>query len=100
MTLSKLEIQQMLREMNVKFHADETYEELKQRFQQANHSLWLKSVSRDRTTAGRTEKILVRKRKQEAPPQDLITDPASTSTKPEASGKPATRSASGYPRQT
>lgn len=97
MTLSKLEIQQMLREMNVKFHADETYEELKQRFQQANHSLWLKSVSRDRTTAGRTEKILVRKRKQEAPPQDLITDPASTSTKPEASGKPATRSASGYP---
>ncbi|WP_054690946.1 hypothetical protein [Desulfosarcina cetonica] len=48
MTLSKLEIQQMLREMNVKFDADETYDELKQRLQKENHSLWLKSVSGDR----------------------------------------------------
>jgi hypothetical protein len=43
MTLSKLEIQQMLREMNVKFDADETLDALKQRLQKEHHSLWLKS---------------------------------------------------------
>lgn len=100
MTLSKLEIQQMLREMNVKFHADETYEELKQRLQQKNHSLWLKSVSGNRTTAGRTEKVLVRKRKKEALPQDPLTDSPSASAQPEASRKPASRTAPDYLRKT
>lgn len=99
MTLSKLEIRQMLREMNVKFHADETDEELKQRLQQANHSLWLKSVSGNRTAAGKSEKNLIRKRKKEALPQDPITDPPGAPAKPEASGKPATRTAPGYPRK-
>jgi hypothetical protein len=64
MGLSKLEIQQMLREMNVKFHAEESYESLKNRLQKENHSLWLKSVSGKRTTDGKSEKTLVRKRKR------------------------------------
>jgi 5-methylcytosine-specific restriction endonuclease McrA len=69
MTLSKLEVQQMLREMNVKFSADETLESLKQRLQKENHSLWLKSVSGSRTTDGKSEKVVVRKRKKDAAPQ-------------------------------
>ena len=64
MTLSKLEIQQMLREMNVKFDADETYAELKHRLQQENHSLWLKSVSGDRGTQGTDKRVVVRKRRK------------------------------------
>ena len=66
MTLSKLEVQQMLREMNVKFSADETLDALKQRLQKENHSLWLKSVSGSRTADGKSEKVRVRKRKKEA----------------------------------
>lgn len=97
MTLSKLEIQQMLREMNVKFHTDETHEALKQLLQEANHRLWLKSVSENRTNSGGAEKFRVRKRKKEASPQDPISDPPSVPAKPEASGKPATTSAPGYP---
>ncbi len=89
MTLSKLEIQQMLREMNVKFHADDTQEELKQRLQQANHSLWLKSVSGDRTTDGKSNKIVVRKRKKESLPQSQIVDSPSDSVDPEATSTPS-----------
>jgi 5-methylcytosine-specific restriction endonuclease McrA len=64
MALSKLEIQQMLREMNVKFHADETYDQLKQRLQQENHSLWLKSVSAKPAVSREAGRPLVRKRKK------------------------------------
>ncbi len=98
MTLSKLEIQQMLREMNVKFHADETYEALKQRLQQENHSLWLKSVSGNRTADGGTENILVKKRKKAAPPPGGITDQPSLPATPEPSGKSPAQTAPGYPR--
>lgn len=77
MTLSKLEIQQMLREMNVKFDADETYEELKARLQQENHSLWLKSMSSGRHAPDGAGKILVRKRKKASPePPDADMPPA------------------------
>jgi 5-methylcytosine-specific restriction endonuclease McrA len=100
MTLSKLEIQQMLREMNIKFDADETIEALRQRLQQENHNRWLKSVSGSRSTDGRTEKNLVRKRKKEVPAQTPITDPSSESAKPEMSGKPATRPTPDYPHKS
>lgn len=80
MTLSKLEIQQMLREMNVKFHADDTYEDLKLRLQHENHARWLKSVSGNQTAAGSTEKVVVRRRKKETPPQDLMSDSPTDST--------------------
>lgn len=69
MALSKLELQQMLREMNVKFDADETYEELKHRLQQENHSLWLKSVSENRTANGGGKRVVVRKRKETRSPE-------------------------------
>ncbi|PIE67617.1 MAG: hypothetical protein CSA23_03305 [Deltaproteobacteria bacterium] len=65
MALHKMEIQQMLREMNVKFHADETYDQLKQRLQQENHSRWLKSVSAEPSTPRQAGKILLRKRKKQ-----------------------------------
>ncbi|BBO87699.1 HNH endonuclease [Desulfosarcina ovata] len=72
MTLSKLEIQQMLREMNVKFDADETHEELKQRLQKENHSLWLKSVSGSQAADGRDGRIRVRKRKRSVDPPEPL----------------------------
>ncbi len=96
MTLSKLEIQLMLREMNVKFDAEETYDALKQRLQQENHSRWLKSVSGIRSTDGETDKVLVRKRKKEVPLQAPITDPPSESVKP---GTSATPTPPAYPRK-
>ncbi|WP_419655603.1 uncharacterized protein Dvar_46950 [Desulfosarcina variabilis str. Montpellier] len=76
MALSKLELQQMLREMNVKFSADETYEELKHRLQQKNHSLWLKSVSGSQTAKGGKTRVVVRKRKETRPPADENGAPA------------------------
>ena len=57
MGLTKIEIQQMLREMGVKFGADETYDALRERLQQRNHTQWLKSVG------GVTGRVRVRKRK-------------------------------------
>lgn len=81
MTLSKLELQQMLREMNVKFSADETYEELKHRLQQENHSLWLKSVSKNRTANGGRSRVVVRRRKETRQPAGET----------DASGTPATK---------
>ncbi len=74
MSLSKLELQQMLREMNVKFGADESVGELKRRLQQENHSLWLKSVSPDRVSADRSGTVVIRKRKDQVPPQEPVID--------------------------
>ncbi len=99
MTLSKLEIQQMLREMNVKFDAEDTFDALKQRLQQENHNRWLKSVSGTRSTGGKTDKILVRKRKKEAPSQAPITDPPSESIQPGTSATPTPPAAPAYPRK-
>ncbi|HSO19213.1 MAG TPA: HNH endonuclease [Desulfosarcina sp.] len=76
MALTKLELQQMLREMNVKFHADETYDELKQRLQQEHHSLWLKSVSGDAGRGGGAPKKVIRKRRKPPLSQDAVPDPS------------------------
>lgn len=97
MTLSKLEIQQMLREMNVKFEAEETYEALRLRLQQENHNRWLKSVSGTRSTDGKTEPLRVRKRKREVPSPDPITDLPSQAAGP---GPSATPTPPAYPRRT
>lgn len=94
MTLSKLELQQMLREMNVKFDADETYEELKTRLQQENHSLWLKSVSGARSAPDGARKTLIRKRRKVTPPEPLADRPRSA---PERNGTPSHTSASARP---
>ena len=83
MTLSKLEMQQMLREMNVKFSADESYQELKQRLQQENHALWLKSVAAKKDAGGHADQVVVRKRSKTSPTPESASDwavpPAETS---------------------
>ena len=99
MTLSKLEIQQMLREMNIKVDADDTYDALKKRLQQANHRRWLESIAEGRSTEGKNEKNLVRKRKKEVPTPDPLADPLPESTKPETYGKPTTRTPPRDPRK-
>jgi 5-methylcytosine-specific restriction endonuclease McrA len=91
MTLSKLEIQQMLREMNVKFHADDSYETLKQRLQAENHSRWLKSVSTAPSIAGEAESIRVRKRKAAASCQDQAAAAQGPPIHPETPLKPSKR---------
>ena len=68
MRLSRLELQQMLREMNVKFHADESYESLKQRLQEENHRLWLESISANRQPDDGTTGTVVKKRRRQSPP--------------------------------
>lgn len=100
MTLSKLEVQQMLREMNVKFSADETHGALKQRLQREHHRLWMKSVSGGRATDSGIEKTVVRKRKKAAAGQNPINDSPSTSAKPKISAKPNHGIASHYPRNS
>ena len=89
MTLSKLEVQQMLREMNVKFGADETLDALKQRLQKENHSLWLKSVSGSQTVNGKSENVVVRKRKKEAASPAAETEAPAAPPKPDAFKKTA-----------
>ncbi|MGD9878459.1 HNH endonuclease, partial [Desulfococcus sp.] len=65
-----------------------TYDELKQRLQKENHSLWLKSVSGDRGTTSRDGKIRVRKRKR-ADASGILTDsPCPASRKNETPEKP------------
>ena len=91
MALSKLELQQMLREMNVKFSADDTYEELKQRLQKEHHNLWLKSVNTGRTAGSKTEKRVVRKRKKESHDPDAASDAPAPSQKAPKESQPPTR---------
>lgn len=87
MALSKLEIQQMLREMNVKFDADETYAELKHRLQQENHSLWLKSVAGNRTAEGAGKRVVVRKRRKASPDTEPTDDRDGLSNQKATNGK-------------
>ena len=91
MSLSKLEIQQMLREMNVKFDADESVDELKQRLQQEHHSLWLKSVSADLAATDRTGQVVVRKRKKQIPLQEPVTDPQAESGSRQTKASPTSQ---------
>jgi len=92
MALSKLEIQQMLREMNVKFSADETYEDLKQRLQKENRSLWLKAVSESRAEGGSSKNVFVRKRRKQSTPQNPPSDPTAEAENLGTERKPAFRS--------
>lgn len=80
MALSRKEIQQMLREMNVKFDAHEKVDVLRQRLQEENHRRWLDSVSGDRSRGGAGGKNLVRKRKKEPSSPDPAPEPPAPST--------------------
>jgi hypothetical protein len=99
MALSKLEIQQMLREMNVKFSAEETYEDLKQRLQKENQSLWLKAVSEDRMEGGNAKRVVVRKRRKEPAPQKPSSEAPAEPEILGTEGKPASRSDAARPRR-
>ena len=93
MGLSKLEIQQMLREMNVKFEAEESYVSLKNRLQQENHSLWLKSVSARMSADGKKERTVVRKRKRIDPLKEAVDGGQSEASEPiEPASRPTERS--------
>jgi hypothetical protein len=98
MTLSKLEIQQMLREMHIKFDADETLDALEQRLQQEHHRRWLKSVSESRSADGGKDHIRVRKRKKQVLLPNPIAGPPSESGQSEISGGTTRRTAPAYPR--
>ena len=100
MALSKLEIQQMLREMNVKFHADETYDMLKQRLLQENRSLWLKSVSGDRTKEEGTGARVVRKKRREVDGKNRAADSLGTETGAEPPTEPAKEETTSRRRRT
>ena len=91
MALSKLEMQQMLREMNVKFQADETTAQLKQRLQQAHHNLWLKSLSGGRPATGGAagRRLIKKKRKQPPSLPDAHANVSAASDPPQPSPSPA-----------
>lgn len=94
MALSKIEMQQMLREMGVKISADTTYEELKQRLQQENHSLWLKSIAENRSGASDQKRVVVRKRRRKPSPETEPTEPAVPNINKKLSEKNTHRGAS------
>jgi hypothetical protein len=59
MHLTKLELQEMLREMGVKFSHTESYENLKKLFQEENHIRWMEKISsNDRRPDGGLRRVL------------------------------------------
>ena len=62
MHLTKLELQEMLREMGVKFSHTESYENLKKLFQEENHMRWMGKVSSNGQHPKRNSKRVIRKR--------------------------------------
>ncbi len=69
MELSKLEIQLMLREMNIKISADQSYDELKGLLQKENHNRWLKSVSANLDGKNpKAKQVIKRRRKADKKP--------------------------------
>lgn len=62
MHLTKLELQEMLREMGVKFSHNESYENLKKLFQEENHMRWMGNASSNGKRPGSGYKQVVRKR--------------------------------------
>jgi hypothetical protein len=67
--------------------------------QEENHSRWLKSVSGIRSTDGKTDKALVRKRKRALSPQSPIADPPNQPAKTEMTTTPAPPAEPAYSRK-
>jgi hypothetical protein len=86
MNLSKIELQEMLREMGLKFSHDTSYEELLRMFQSENHRRWLGEHRPD------GPKRVIRRRR--------ATAPASCDTPPEAThtARPISRKGATLPR--
>lgn len=62
MHLTKLELQEMLREMGVKFSHTESYENLKKLFQAENHMRWMGKVQKNGQRSGHGLKRIIRKK--------------------------------------
>lgn len=63
MDLSKLELQQMLREMGVKFSHTDSHDNLKQLLKQENHNRWLRAGGADGVPDKRSRKTVIRKKR-------------------------------------
>lgn len=83
----KLDIQRMLREMNVKFNRQDTYEVLKQRLQKEHHRLWLQSVAGHGPGSGTIQPQVLKKRKKATLLQDPVVELAESTAKAAAPGK-------------
>jgi hypothetical protein len=59
MQLTKLELQEMLREMGVKFSPKDSYKDLKDLFQQENHLRWMRSLA---SQQGEKKNRIIRKK--------------------------------------
>jgi hypothetical protein len=76
MNLSKIELQEMLREMGLKFSHDTSYEELLRMFQSENHRRWLGEHRPE------GPKRVIRRRRQTAPASSGEPSEATLATKP------------------
>jgi hypothetical protein len=76
MNLSKIELQEMLREMGLKFSHDTSYEELLRMFQSENHRRWLGEHRPE------GPKRVIRRRRQTAPASSDTPSAATLATKP------------------
>lgn len=72
MELSKLELQQILREMKIKISVNQSYDELKALLKQENHNRWLKSVSQNADGRKTTVKRVIRRKKTAEKPDTKI----------------------------
>lgn len=97
MHLTKLELQEMLREMGVKFSHTESYENLKKLFQEENHIRWMGKVQSNRHRSDGGFKRVIRKRVTMASEKMVV---LSNSATPKNNSRPALKSVSKRGRQT
>lgn len=64
----------MLREMHIKFSADESHEDLKTRLQKENNKRWLKSIRQNEEAASSSKRVIRRKRSVSLPSTDVEDD--------------------------
>jgi 5-methylcytosine-specific restriction endonuclease McrA len=93
MHLTKLELQEMLREMGVKFSHTESYENLKKLFQTENHIRWMGKIqSNGHRSKGGLKRVIRKKVTMDSEKMVVL----SSSETPENNSKPALKSVSKY----
>jgi 5-methylcytosine-specific restriction enzyme A len=97
MHLTKLELQEMLREMGVKFSHTESYDNLKKLFQAENHIRWMGKVQSNGRRSNGCLKRVVRKRvNMDSEKMVILSSPAA----PKSDSRPTLKSVSKNGRQT
>ena len=97
MHLTKLELQEMLREMGVKFSHTESYEDLKKLFQEENHIRWMGKVkSNGRRSDGGLKRVIRKRVTMDSEKMVVLSDPAT----PKNNSRSALKSVSKNGRQT